>query len=304
MDTKKLQERIKIIFEKHFGYTPLNERLKDIQKEFFELMKWQDVKNLEEETGDLISSLIQLCNESGWDLETLINNNISKIESRELQYKSLGRKTKVAILGGAFNPITIGHIQTAQFVLNTSGEFDEVWLMPAYHHMYNKDMVSAEHRLKMCEIAAKVDGRIKVFDYEIKHKLGGETYNLFKRLKQEEFNNTYNFSMIIGLDNANTFDKWVNFQELERMVRFVVVPRKGYDRDENVTWYLEKPHIYLKGESDIIQISSTSMREKLKDFYNESKTDDLINLKSGLNSDVLKYILDNNLYLNNIKKND
>jgi nicotinate-nucleotide adenylyltransferase len=202
----------------------------------------------------------------------------------------------IALLGLSANPPTKGHIQLAQFVLNTSGEFDEVWLMPMYTHVYNKDMVSDEHRLKMCEIAAKVDGRIKVFDYEIKNKLSGETYNLFKRLKQEEFNNTYNFSMIIGLDNANTFDKWVNFQELERMVRFVIVPRKGYERDENVTWYLEKPHIYFKDECNIIEISSSFIREKLKDFYNNSKSDDLSMLKSNLNSDVLKYILNNNLF--------
>jgi len=165
---KKIQNKIKEVFTKNFGYTPLNERLKDIQNEFFELMKWQDVQNLKEEAGDLMASLIQLHNESGWDVEENLNNTIEKIESRHLQYKSLGRKTKVAILGGAFNPITIGHIQLAQFVLNTSGEFDEVWIMPANNHMAGKEMESPEHRYKMCEHAAQVDGRIKVFNYEIK----------------------------------------------------------------------------------------------------------------------------------------
>jgi nicotinate-nucleotide adenylyltransferase len=297
MDTKDLQKKVKETFETHFGYTPLGERLKDIQNEFFELMKWQDVKNLKEETGDLMASLMMLCNENDWDVETLIDENTKKIQSRELQYKTLGRKTKVAILGGAFNPITKGHIQLAQFVLNTSGEFDEVWLMPAYHHMYNKEMESAEDRLKMCELATRIDGRIKVFDYEIKHQLAGETFNLFKRLRQEEeLNKKYNFSMIIGIDNANKFDKWVNYTELERMVRFVVVPRKGYERDEKVDWYLQKPHIFLNKESEIIEVSSTLVREKLDEFYVNHMSGDITSLYPYINMEVLEYIIARKLY--------
>ena len=291
MDTRELQNKVKETFETHFAYTPLTERLKDIERESEELRKWLDIRNLREETGDLLASLIQLCNESGWDITDLIEENKKKIEKRALQYKTLGRKTKVAILGGAFNPITRGHIQLAQFVLNSTREFDEVWLMPAYHHMYNKDMVSGEDRLEMCRIAAKVDGRIKVFDYEIKNQLAGETYNLCKRLKQdEELNDKYNFSMIIGLDNANTFDKWVNYEELERMVRFVVVPRKGYERDEKVNWYLEKPHIYLGGDTNIIEVSSTMIRKMLREY----------NIKVAeiyLDIEVLTYILEKNLYV-------
>jgi len=292
----KTQKDVQKVFEENFGYTPLGERLKDIQNEFFELMKWQDVENLKEESGDLICSLIQLHNESGWDVDENIMATLNKIKSRTLQYKSLGRKTKVAILGGAFDPITKGHIQSAQFVLNTSGEFDEVWLMPAYNHMAGKDMATAYRRLHMCEIAAKVDSRIKVFPYEIENKLAGETYNFFKRLKlNKKINEKFNFSMIIGLDNANNFDKWVNYRELERMVRFVVIPRKGVERDPDVNWYLKEPHIFLNKENDIIEISSTQIRSELKDRHlapsSEAKP-------SGLDDKVFEYIEHNNLYTN------
>ena len=289
MDIKNLQKLVKETFEYHFGYTPLTERLNDIQKEFFELMKWQDINNIKEETGDLLASLIQLCNESGWDVEELIKSNKEKISKREKQYRTLGRKVKVAILGGAFNPVTKSHIQLAQFVLNTTGEFDEVWLMPAYNHMFNKQMESPEDRLEMCRLATQIDGRIKVFDYEIKHELAGETYNLFKRLKQdEELNNKYNFSMIIGIDNANFFHKWVNFQELERMVRFVVVDRKGFERDESVDWYLQQPHIYLNNEGHVMEGSSTLVRNLLK---TENK-----DVENYIDYKVLNFIKNNNLY--------
>jgi nicotinate (nicotinamide) nucleotide adenylyltransferase len=133
--------------------------------------------------------------------------------------------------------------------------------------MNGKNMVSAEHRLAMCELAAEVDGRIKVFDYEIKHQLAGETYQLVKRLLAEDFaKDRYDFSIVIGMDNANTFDRWVNYKDLERMMRFVIVPRSGYKMEPGVNWYLSPPHIYLastdRSETDqkIMEVSSTEVR--------------------------------------------
>lgn len=184
-------------------------------------------------------------------------------------------------------------IQLAQFVLNTSGEFDEVWLMPANSHMANKEMVSPEHRLEMCKLATKNDARIKVFDYEIKNNLKGETYYFFKRLKEEkELTEKYQFSMIIGLDNANSFNKWVNYEELERLAQFVVVPRKGVERDLNVGWYLQKPHIFLNTETTIIEATSTLIRNLLNTESNIFDIDDY------LDPNVLQYIKENNLYGN------
>jgi len=301
MESKDLQKQVDSTFREYFGYTPQTERLKDIQREFFELNRCQDVNNLKEEAGDLIASLMQLCSESDWSAEDLVLNTLKKIERRADQYKTLGRKTKVAILGGAFNPIHNGHIQLAQFVLNASGEFDEVWLMPANNHMY-KEMASPEHRLKMCELAAKKDSRIKVFDYEIKNNLKGETYYFFKRLKEEkELTEKYQFAMIIGLDNANTFDKWVNYQDLERLAQFVVVPRKGIVRDPNVDWYLKQPHIFLNRETKIQEISSTKIRNFFSDYRNTATvqsnyiqySSEIINY---LDKDVYDYIIEHKLY--------
>jgi nicotinate-nucleotide adenylyltransferase len=289
MKVKDLQKLVDDKFREHFGYSSLTERLSDIQGEFFELMKWQDVQNLKEETGDLLSSLIKLCSESGWDTEELIKNTLKKIDSRAEQYKTLGRKTRVAILGGSFNPIHVSHIQLAQFVLNTSGQFDEVWLMPNYSSIAGKHLADSEHRLNMCKLAAKCDNRIKVFDYEIKNQLKGETYYFFKRLKEEkELTENFQFAMIIGLDNANTFDKWVNYKELERLAQFVVVPRKGIERDLSVNWYLQKPHIFLNGETPIMDISSTKLRELLNNNSSE--------VLNYLDNNVYNYIIENNLY--------
>lgn len=295
---RNLQNKINKVYLDMFGRTPLQQRLNDISKESFELTRYLDLKSLKGEAGDLFTSLVQLCNECGWTLEEITEENLTKIKKRRNQYKSLGRKTQVAILGGAFDPITLGHIQVAKLILNHSKVFDEVFIMPCYQHIYNKKMVSPEHRLEMCNLAAKIDGRIKVFDYEIVNKLRGETYNLAKRLLEDKkYEGQYSFSFIIGLDNANTFDQWVNYQELERLVRFVVVPRTGEKQKKGVNWYLKPPHIFIEPDEPLIEMSSTAVRECLESSVFRTDISPIYAHNKGLDKSVLEYIKLNGLYL-------
>ncbi len=288
MDSKELQDKIAQSFA-IFGDTPIEERLDDIEREFRHLIRHDGPKALKEETGDLISSLIQLCNEYGWSLDEVVEGTIKKIDRRKEQYAALGRRTEVAILGGAFDPVHNGHIQLAQHVLNNSGIIEKVWMMPPYAHMYGKKMASPQDRFEMCKLASEKDRRITAFNYEIENKLAGETYFFFKKLlADKEYTDKNEFSMIIGLDNANSFHKWVNYKYLERMVRFIVVPRKGVERDPKVEWYLRPPHIFMKEETDIMEISSTQVREMLKN--------DDPNITKFLDPKVVQYIKEHNLY--------
>jgi nicotinate-nucleotide adenylyltransferase len=200
------------------------------------------------------------------------------------------KKIKIGLLGGAFNPVTKGHIDVAKYILNKKIT-QQVWLMPAYEHMYGKSMVSPDKRVEMCKLAAQVDGRIKVSDYEIVNCLSGETYNLVKRLQNEDWaKHKFDFSFIIGQDNANNFDKWVNYEYLEKMIRFVVIPRKGIEMKPGVNWFLKPPHIFLNDEGDktpIMEVSSTEVREKIHG------NDNILRL---LDEKVFDYINKNRLY--------
>src|SRR5262245_22404448 len=172
-DLDQLRQEVLRVFTEAFGRTPLRERLQDLLSQALSVARYTDLCNLREESADLFCCLLQLFNECDWDPRDLVAMTLCKIEARRLQYASLGRKTVVAIFGGAFNPITVGHVAVARFVLNSSRVFDEVWLMPCHEHMGGKSMASPEDRLEMCRRASRADGRIKVFDYEIRHQLRG-----------------------------------------------------------------------------------------------------------------------------------
>ncbi|MFA5599131.1 MAG: nicotinate (nicotinamide) nucleotide adenylyltransferase [Phenylobacterium sp.] len=287
----RTQKAVDIVFTRNFGETPLKQRLDDILTQAMSLHRYSYFKDIKEELGDLLASAMQLANECNLNAEKLVNATLDKIDGRAEQYKTLGRKIEVALLGGAFDPPTIGHIEVAKFVLNASGVFDEVWLLPCYKHMYDKNMSSPEDRLAMCRLAAMSDGRIKACDYEIANQMSGETYNLMKRLLSEEFSkNKYNFSFIIGMDNANTFSKWANYRDIERLARFVVVPRKGVEPVSSDAWYLKFPHIYLDGkDSPVPEISSSLVR-------NAIANNQFSRAASLVDSQVWEYICKNNLY--------
>ena len=62
-------------------------------------------------------------------------------------------RTRIAILGGAFDPPTLGHIDAALVVLGARRGIDEVWLTPVGGHRFGKLMTPPHARLAMCNLA-------------------------------------------------------------------------------------------------------------------------------------------------------
>lgn len=284
----EIQRQVDKVFRSVFGRTPLNQRLEDIMRQVQHVDRWTDMEDLKQGTGNLLASVLELCNENGWDATQLVNSTLEAIEARKEQYATLGRKIRVVVLGTAADPVTFGHTNTIRFVLNETRAFDEAWIMPAYKHLFGKEMAPAEDRLTMCRLATQNNGRIRVSNFEIKHELAGETYHCVKLLQESpEFKDKYEFAWIIGMDNANTFHTWLNYEYLERMARFVIVSRPGVKRDPNINWYLKPPHIYLGEYTDAPKISSTMVKDLIK------RGEDVLDY---IDPKVLEYIRHHKLY--------
>jgi nicotinate-nucleotide adenylyltransferase len=199
------------------------------------------------------------------------------------------KRRKVAILGGAFDPITKGHIQLANYVLEKT-DIEEVWITPCCFHMYDKDMASADHRLEMCKMATEKYPNIKICDFEIKKFMRGSTYDfLLRLLSHYAYSEKYEFSYIIGMDNANNFDKWKNPDLLKNMVRFIVVSRQGIVRNSQNQWYSSDPHVFLYAGPEIMDVSSTMVRSLIKEKGIE-------NLNKYITEEVAEYIEIHHLY--------
>ena len=263
-DLSDLRAKIAEQFQAAFGRTPLAERVEDIVAQATTLGRFTDLDHLRDEAGDLLAAVLQLCNENGWEPAELVAATLTKIASRRDIYARLGRKLRVVLLGGAFDPVHNGHLQVAQEVLRLGG-IDEVWLMPCFDHLSGKAMASPDHRLAMCRLATDGVRGVGVYDYEIRHEFRGETYHLIKNLLAEDVARTRcDFRFIIGQDNADTLSSWTNAEALERMIPFLVVPRPGSEPPPPSAWYLRPPHHFLDEAVQLHAISSTEVRNRIR----------------------------------------
>jgi nicotinate-nucleotide adenylyltransferase len=292
MEVEKMQDNVNSAFTDAFVHTSLKARLEDIRKECDELLHYTDIKSLKSEVGDLLNSVIQLHTECGWSVDENSQANVSKIYGRIEQYRSIGRKTNVAILGGAFNPPTISHIEIAKLVLNAGRWADEVWIAPTFKHLEGKRMLHFEHRCAMLELAIGNDPRIKVFDYEKRFQLGGETFHFLNKLVHDDVYENYRFAFVIGMDRADTIDTWYNSEELMTLgVSFIVVSRLGHNRNKKIDWYLKNGNMFISEDvsnNKIHDFSSTMFRSKFagKDWHEAERI---------VGKDVYEYIVDHHI---------
>lgn len=188
---------------------------------------------------------------------------------------------KIAVYSGSFDPIGLHHLSVARHLLNY---VDQVWILPCYESYYGKNLISATHRMRMCELIIRdQDQRIKISDFQIVHKLG-KTYEVIKKLR--ELYPMNDFFVALGIDNALTIEQWYHWKELITEIPFIVVPRKGYIAEKN-QWFMNEPHLLIDENTE--NGGSSSMIRKL---IKEKKR-----ISQYVGNNIETYIEENKLYL-------
>ncbi len=186
---------------------------------------------------------------------------------------------KIAIYGGTFNPIHIGHLLTAFDVLEQT-DYKKVIFIPTNippHKEFNRD-VSAEDRIKMVELSISSIKDFLFDDIEIKRGGKSYTYDTIVYL-QEKFSNAQ-FGFIVGDDLAKELHTWKNFPQLQNMCEFLCLKR---DNIEIKTDY-KLTHI----NNRIISIGSTEIRERIRKE---------LPITFMVTREVENYIYENRLYM-------
>ena len=77
---------------------------------------------------------------------------------------------KLCVFQGTFNPIHKAHLRVAQDVISHY-DFDKILFIPAYNPPHkNADLDFSKHRLKMVQLAVKINPRFEVSDIEFKRE--------------------------------------------------------------------------------------------------------------------------------------
>lgn len=141
--------------------------------------------------------------------------------------------TRIAILGGSFNPPHLAHQMACLWALST-GRAEAVWLMPCYEHPFRKRLAPFEDRCAMCDLLTREFSQGTVSVSSVEGELGGESRTLVTLEHLSQKFPRHRFSLIIGSDILLEKDSWYRFDDIERMVEVLVLGRSGYPCPEGV----------------------------------------------------------------------
>ena len=135
---------------------------------------------------------------------------------------------KIGLLGGTFDPIHLGHLLTADFVLKTLG-LEKIVFIPANHppHKTNIKVTEAEHRYIMALLATTHNPMFEVSDIEIKREGLSYTIDTLRWFIEHSEADT-EFYFILGADEIAELDKWESFEKLLDLCYFVAATRPGF----------------------------------------------------------------------------
>lgn len=168
--------------------------------------------------------------------------------------------TETGLLFGSFNPIHIGHLAVANYMLEYV-PFNELWFVVSPQNPFKEEenLAPASHRLKMSQIAIQKDLRFKVSDIEF--NLPKPSYTIHSLRKISETFPNHRFSLIIGSDNLQTLNRWYAAEEILHAFPIFVYPRPGYPLKGVSDDILSAVNLI---EAPSLNISSTLIREGIK----------------------------------------
>ena len=189
---------------------------------------------------------------------------------------------KIGILGGSFNPIHIGHAILANYITQHT-DIEQLWLMVSPQNPLKSQLPQSYdvHRLAMTELVAKKCDNVITSGFEFSMPKPSYTVDTLAALRNKF--PQHEFVLIIGADNWSNFDKWKDAETIIAHHNIMVYPRLGFE----IEIPEELKDKVTKLDSPIIEISSTYIREQLKNNRN---------MNFFLSQDVYRYILENNLY--------
>lgn len=170
------------------------------------------------------------------------------------------KKSNIGLYFGTFNPIHIGHLAIANYLIENSN-LDEIWMVVTPHNPHKKKSTLLEdyQRLHMVHIATQEYYKIKPSNVEFSLPQPNYTVNTLAHLTEKHPNTE--FTIIMGEDNLKGLHKWKNYQVILDDYHIIVYPRIS---EGTVLADLLNHDSVTRIEAPIMEISSTMLRNAIK----------------------------------------
>lgn len=188
---------------------------------------------------------------------------------------------KTGLFFGSFNPIHVGHMIIANFMVEHT-DLTEVWFVVTPHNPLKKKSTLANdyERLHMVNLAIDDNFRLKASNIEF--NLPKPSYTIDTLTYLAEKYPKRDFTLIMGGDNLKTLHKWKNYEMLLNNHKIFVYQRPDYELGEIASH--ENVQLF---EAPLMQISASFIRKCIK---NEKSIQYLVS------DQVFKYLAESSLY--------
>lgn len=169
------------------------------------------------------------------------------------------QKKKIGLFFGSFNPVHVGHMIIANFMVQHS-DLDQIWMVVSPHnpHKDKKSLAKDHDRLHLVNLAIGDNARIKASDIEF--SLPKPSYTVDTLAYLAEKYPQHAFSLIMGGDNLATFHKWKNYEKILSDHHIYVYDRPGYELGDLVAH-----HTVTILEAPLLSISASYIRQQIRD---------------------------------------
>jgi len=172
---------------------------------------------------------------------------------------------RIAILGGTFDPIHIGHLAIAEDV-RFALDIAQVLFVPAAQQPFktNQHRASARDRLAMVHLAIADNPAFAASDLEVRR--GGLSYTVETVAHIGAQWPGSELFFVLGADALPELSRWREVERLLQMCRFAVVKRPGFPINLDLL-YMELPAahnriVVITGPA--LAISASEVRQRLR----------------------------------------
>lgn len=165
---------------------------------------------------------------------------------------------KIGLLFGSFNPVHIGHMALANYMLEFT-ELERIWFVISPHNPLKEksSLLADQQRLQMVRLAIGDHNKMKASNIEFSLPQPSYTVNTLAHLIEKYPD--HEFALIMGSDNIESLHRWKNYEYILEHHTIYVYPRPGHDggklKDHSSVRFTEAP---------LMEISSSFLREAIR----------------------------------------
>ena len=138
-------------------------------------------------------------------------------------------KRRIALYGGTFDPVHLGHLEVARKVCELF-EIEKVLFLPAQvaPHKLGKPVTDPIHRYAMLALATQDESKLAISTFEIEAANRRYTVDTLEHFLRT-LGDTSDLFFIMGADSWVEITTWRDWKRLLTMVNHIVVTRPGYE---------------------------------------------------------------------------